>query len=437
MKDLTTCLLLVASLHHWVHGCNAATPPPTFQADGVPFKAPVTVAPGFSARVLFSNLTTPRGITLDAEENILVVERGFGVTAFSPVDGGWERTVVVSNPNFTQGIQIDRGLLYVSTASDVLVYNYDAVQKSVNNTVPYLLVAGLPPDGDLTTHTLQLQRRGEATIMLIADGPLSNIDPTARNASSGRSQIRAFVLPNLNLSTPIAPLQWSSGQILAYGIRNPAGFAFHPSSSNQLYVVENGASIDNVTGLTAAFVNDNPADEINLVDLNGSLDFYGFPDCTTLWNPKADPVGDPQYVNLKRGDQISLLLEPSRGNAWCSSPANNVPPVLSFQAHSVPLDIKFYKAPDVPSAASFPSNFSGDALVSFHGSFDRTPPTGYGVVHVPFPFHGDDYSFVIQAANLTSCPGNCIRPVGLAFNRSGVLYVSSDSSGELFVLEKS
>jgi hypothetical protein len=49
----------------------------------------------------------------------------------------------------------------------------------------------------------------------------------------------------------------------------------------------------------------------------------------------------------------------------------------------------------------------------------------------PFPFRGDDYSFIIQAANLTSCPGSCIRPVGLTFSRSGVLYVSSDSSGEV------
>ncbi|KAJ7935367.1 hypothetical protein B0H13DRAFT_525180 [Mycena leptocephala] len=432
MKLSATCLLLV-TLHHW-NSCSAATPQPTFQADGVPFKAPVKIAPGFSSRVLFSNLTSPRGITLDAEENILVVERGFGVTAFSPVDGGWERAVVILNPNFTQGIQADGELLYVSTSSDVLVYTYDAALKSVKSNVPFSIITGLPPDGELTTHTLQLKRSGEDTMMLVANGPLTNIDPTARDPSSGRSQIRNFVLPRSNHS---APLQWSSGQIIAYGIRNPAGFAFYPSSSEHLYVVENGASIDNVTGLTAAFVNDNPADEINLVRLNGTLEFYGFPDCTTLWNPKADPIGDPQYVGLKPGDQISLLLEPDRDDTWCSSSANNVPPVLSFQAHSVPLDIKFYTAPREPSPVSFPSAFSGDALVSFHGSFNRAPPTGYGVVHAPFPFRGDDYSFIIQAANLTSCPGSCIRPVGLAFSRSGVLYVSSDSSGELFVVEKS
>lgn len=183
---------------------------------------------------------------------------------------------------------------------------------------------------DLTTHTLQLEQDGSDLKILIAAGPFTNIDPTARNPSSGRSQIRRFVLPP-NHQVPSVPLQWSAGQILAYGIRNPAGFAFHPAFSNRLYALENGASIDNVTGLTSTFVNDNPADEINLVTLDGNLKFYGFPDCTTLWNPKADPVGDPQYVRLRKGDQISLLLEPDRDDAWCSSKRNNVPPVLSFQ----------------------------------------------------------------------------------------------------------
>ncbi|KAJ6451257.1 soluble quino protein glucose/sorbosone dehydrogenase [Mycena sanguinolenta] len=427
MKIKSTTLLLVAAF-------STTSYATTFQPSGVPFQSPVTTAPGFTSNVLFSNLTAPRGITLDEQENILVVERGFGVTAFNPTTGGWNRTVVITNPNFTQGIQLNSDLLYVSTASDVLLYHYNSLNKSVSNSdSPTVVITGLPPDGDLTTHTLQLQKCGAETKLLIASGPFTNIDPTARDPSSGRSQIRRFILPQ---SAPTAPLQWSAGEILAYGIRNPAGFAFHPPFSSQLYVVENGPSIDNVTGLTPTFVNDNPADELNLVAVGGNLEFYGFPDCAPLWNPSADPIGDPQYVNLNRGDEISLLLEPERNDTWCMSPENNVPPVLNFQAHSVPLDIKFYEAPTQPSATSFPSSFNGDAVVSFHGSFDRVPPTGYGVVHVSFPLNGN-YSFLVQATNLTSCPGTCIRPVGLAFSSSGVLYVSSDSSGELFAIERS
>ncbi|EEB88093.1 hypothetical protein MPER_14274, partial [Moniliophthora perniciosa FA553] len=46
--------------------------------------------PGLTAGVVFSNLTAPRGITFDSEGNLLVVERGFGVTALSAVTGGFE-----------------------------------------------------------------------------------------------------------------------------------------------------------------------------------------------------------------------------------------------------------------------------------------------------------------------------------------------------------
>ncbi|KAF9002520.1 soluble quino protein glucose/sorbosone dehydrogenase [Cyathus striatus] len=412
----------------------------TFQPLGVPFKAPVTVASGYSASVLFSNLSTPRGIAIDSEQNILVVERGFGVTAFSPTtspSAGWERTVVFQDTTLTQGIQVDGNKLYVSSASQAVVYTYDATTKSIQGTAS-TVVSGLPPDGDLTTHTLQLDKTGSSTAILIASGPFTNIDVTARDPASGRSQIRRFVLGSTTQA-------WSSGQVVAYGIRNPAGFAFPPTSDTSLaggrnlYVVENGASIDNVTGLTAAFVNDNPADELEKV----APKFYGFPDCTTLWNPNADPVGVPQYTSLPKGAQISLKLDPTRDDAWCQIISNNQPPSLSFQAHSVPLDIKFYTSKKVTSNG-LPLSLRGDAFVSFHGSFNRSPPTGYGVIRyrtIPLQETSSittlPYSFIIQAAVLTTCPGNCIRPVGLVFGADNRLYVTSDSSGELFVIEKS
>ncbi|GJJ15127.1 hypothetical protein Clacol_009402 [Clathrus columnatus] len=409
----------------------------TFQPLGIPFLNPVVTAPGFSAQVLFSNLTTPRGITFDGAGNLLVVERGLGVTAFTEARNGtgWERTIVISNPNFTQGIQVDGNNLYVSTAGQVLLYDYNAQQKSITGN-PTTIIDDIPPDGDLTTHTLQLQKQGGTTNILIASGPFTNIDPTARDPSSGRSQIRS-----LNLDSPQAiPQSYFDGELIAFGIRNPAGFAFSTTSPSKiLYVVENGASIDNTTGLTEMFVNDNPADELEKVFLDLPPKTYGFPDCTTLWNPFADPIGDPQFTKLPRGAQFSLLLEPGRGNKFCNNKTNNEPPILSFQAHSVPLDIKFYEPQSNVSVNGFPLKFKDDAFVSFHGSFNRVPPTGYGVIHIPFGDNGpssSNYTFIVQVANLNPCPGQCIRPVGLAFGKDGRLFVSSDSSGELFVVER-
>ncbi|PSS29672.1 hypothetical protein PHLCEN_2v2820 [Hermanssonia centrifuga] len=403
------------------------------------FLSPVSSAPAITATAVFSNLSSPRGIVFDSHHNLLVVERGLGITAFtssSPTCNGWLRTVVVQNANFTQGLQVHENSLYVSTSGEVWRYVYDPLSRTVHGG-PQVVINGIPPDGELTTRPILLHPPTNPSTLLVSCSLASNIDLTARLPSSGRSQIRSFSL----LAPP--PQPFFTGTLLAYGIRNPAAFAFLPST--RLWVVDNGASIDNVTGLTAAFVNDNPADELNLVDLSDPAPpaegrFYGFPDCTTIWNPDADPVGDPQYTGFERGAQFSLLLEPERGNAWCQDVKNNVPPRLSFQAHSVPLDLKFFfpTPTTTHSSQSLPHAWAGDAFVTFHGSFDRTPPTGYAVVRVPFsqsePAATAGDTVLVQASDLATCPGTCIRPVGLAFSHDGRLFVSSDSSGELFVI---
>ena len=51
----------------------------TFQPDGVPFKFPVATAAGLASSVVFSNLTTPRGIAFDTLGNLLVVEPKVGL----------------------------------------------------------------------------------------------------------------------------------------------------------------------------------------------------------------------------------------------------------------------------------------------------------------------------------------------------------------------
>lgn len=43
---------------------------------------------------------------------------------------------------------------------------------------------------------------------------------------------------------------------------------------------------------------------------------------------------------------------------------------------------------------------------------------------------------VVSNSNMTACPGGCFRPVGLAWDSRGRLYMSSDSTGEIYVVTK-
>ena len=49
-----------------------------------------------------------------------------------------------------------------------------------------------------------------------------------------------------------------------------------------------------------------------------------------------------------------------------------------MQAHSAPLGLAFY------TGDMFPAAYKGDLFVAFHGSWNRSVPTGYKVVRVRF-----------------------------------------------------
>jgi len=112
--------------------------------------------------------------------------------------------------------------------------------------------------------------------------------------------------------------------------------------------------------------------------------YFGYPNCFTVWDPESF---SPQ---LSTGDRWTPSPNSTFNDTTCNTGSRKAR--LSFQAHSAPLDIKFFypttlSCSDSSTAnewGSFPCSWNGSAFVSFHGSWDRTPPTGYKVVYIPW-----------------------------------------------------
>jgi glucose/arabinose dehydrogenase len=177
----------------------------------------------------------------------------------------------------------------------------------------------------------------------------------------------------------------------------------------------------------------NPADELNyLGDVSKpNNQWYGYPACFTVGGP-----GEIKDKTFSLGDQFVLSPNSTINDTTCVQ--RSVPPRLTFPAHSAPLDAKF-------------DSGSQNLYVSLHGSWDRSPPTGFGLVRIPFARANDgSYApvaarneigfikvFGPQRTNGPTCTATtCVRPVGLVFDAAGRLYMTSDASGELFLIQK-
>lgn len=84
-----------------------------------------------------------------------------------------------------------------------------------------------------------------------------------------------------------------------------------------------------------------------------------------------------------------------------------------------------------------------DHILSRHRN--RDIPSGYKLSIVPFengePVAAPDNTTaaidIFANADNNACPDNCFRPTGLAFDSQGRLFMSSDATGEIYVIARS
>ncbi len=182
----------------------------------------------------------------------------------------------------------------------------------------------------------------------------------------------------------------SNPRVFSNGLRNSVFITVNPETQ-EVWVTEMGRD----------FLGDNlPPDEINILKDGKN---YGWPNC--YGNKVPDRNFNP--------------------NANC---ADTEPPIYEIPAHSAPLGLTFI------NSSQFPSDWQGDLLMAYHGSWNRSSPIGYKVVRINVEGNrvlGEE-DFLTGFLEGSEDIG---RPVDLIFDKNGNLYISDDKSGAVYIVK--
>ncbi len=378
-----------------------------------------SVPDGFCAWLWATDVGSPRGIIIDDNGDVLVLSRADESVVLLHDDDGdgvstnGERVTMASESGLNHGLAIDGGYLYAS--SDTTVYRWDYPADRVPLGDAAVVIDGIPGDGH-STRTIVF----DDAFLYISVGSGSNVD-----ADSSRARIRRFAIADLGGEA----IDFADGEVFADGLRNEVGLAF--DSNGRLWGVENGSDNLSRSDFDPPDIHqDNPAEELNLFAEPGL--FYGYPYC---WSEFSLPEGQGMGPRTQWTDP-NFVGDGTHTDEWCRDPNNVVPPVLAMQGHSAPLDLLFYPG------GSFPEDFVGDAIVTFHGSWNRDVPTGYNVMRIPFGSDGmpsgepqpllEYVEGDLDADFFDDWPH---RPVGTATTPSGRLLVTSDLSQTVLAID--
>jgi glucose/arabinose dehydrogenase len=178
------------------------------------------------------------------------------------------------------------------------------------------------------------------------------------------------------------------------GVRNTCGIAVQPGTGDLWAVVQER------DGLGDRLVPD------FMIKVKQG-DFYGWPYAYTGQHPQ------PGFANRAR-EKVK---------------ASKMPDLL-FEAHSSALDLVFY------DAEQFPEEYRGNAFVVLKGSWNRSEPTGYKVVRVPFSggkpegsYQNFATGFWVSGKQRAEVWG---RPAAIAVAKDGSLLVADDTAGTIW-----
>jgi glucose/arabinose dehydrogenase/cytochrome c2 len=375
-----------------------------------PANAALALPPGFHIETFAADLRGPRRMLAAANGDILVSETvGGRISVLHPSPDG---TRAARTDVYLQGLKQPFGLafypnadhpqwLYIAETNRVTRYAYRAGDVKPSGEAQ-TVISALPSGAGHSTRDIAFSPDG--TQLFVSVGSASNVAESISKKTPDESRAwdlehgagaawdqetdRAAVL----VFDATAP---ASAKIYATGLRNCVGLTVQPASG-ALWCTTNERD---------ALGDDLVPDYSTRVQRGG---FYGWP-----WYY----LGSNEDPRLK-GDRPDL-----RGKAL-------VPDVL-YQAHSASLTMTFYTASAGKSA--FPASYVGDALVAFHGSWNRSLRTGYKLVrmHLKNDQPVGDYEdfltgFIVDDGNVWG------RPVATIELKDGSLLLSDDGANVVY-----
>jgi glucose/arabinose dehydrogenase len=326
---------------------------------------------GFQVNVFAQNLAGVRFMTIGPDGDLYASLMSGGQIVRLPDrdgDGQADQAITVAN-----GLRQPHGLAFRDGSLYVGETNRVSRLTDVNGDGVYEAVqplADLPSGSGHSTRTIGF---GPDGMLYVSVGSSCNV-------CVEQDERRAAILQ-------MGP-DGSSPRVYARGLRNAVGFVFQPGTGD-LWASNNGRDM---------LGDDEPRETVNLVH-------------------DGDNFGWPRCVN-------GSYLDPQLGQPGaCDGIAR---PAVEMQAHSAPLGLDFYRG------AVFPSDYQGDLFVAFHGSWNRSIPTGYKVVRIPFRDgrpDGEAQDFIVGWQGPSEVWG---RPVDVLTAPDGSLFISDDKKGWIY-----
>lgn len=375
--------------------------------------------PKLCAYIFAEGVSGARQLAFAANGDLFVNNDG-KVTVLWDADGDGfssssERSVFAEAPALNHGIAFSRDnkFLYVSSGTTVYRFKYTAGQRAAEGGRE-VVIDGIPTGG----HSARPLAFDSKNRLIVSIGSGGNVD-TAPDDIELRSQLRRYELPD---TLPQGGLTYpEGGEVIATGMRNESGLFV--DEQDRLWGVENGRDNLSDADLGGDIHNDNPGEEVNLIDGQGAK-FYGYPSCFSEHTLSAGKGRGTQWAD----ESLNGTLR--KTDDFCSDPSQVHPPAFVMPAHWAPLGIILYSGRSLP--------YAGDLIIGAHGSWNRKPATGRVVARLKL--RGTTVSDLEVILGQKNSRGELtqgswdVRPVDLRQGPDGAVYISDDSGGRVIKL---